>query len=58
MTCLAKTGIEIERAGIISPSISNFASPVIIVPKKDFPTHEISYRMVVDLRKINEQLKY
>ena len=33
---------DLEKAGIISPSTSNFASPVIIVPKKKEPTrHEI-----------------
>ena len=28
---------DLEKAGIISPSTSNFASPVIIVPKKKDP---------------------
>ena len=38
------------------PSISNFASPVIIIPKKKDPSiHDISHRKVVDFRKIDEQ---
>ena len=50
---------ELERTGIISPSISNFASPVTLVFKKKHPsTHEISYGMVANFRKINEQLEY
>ena len=50
---------DLEKAGIISPSTSNFTSPVIIVPKKEDPTTcEIMYRMVVDIRKKNEQLEY
>ena len=39
-------------------NLENFASLVIIVPKKKDPTtHEITYRMVVDFRKMNEQLE-
>ena len=50
---------DLEKVGIISPSTSNFASLVIIVPKKKEPTiHKITYRMVVDFRKMNEQLEY
>ena len=49
----------LKRGGIISPLTSNFASPFIIVPKMiDLSTHKLTYRMVVDFRKINEQLKY
>ena len=48
---------SLERTGIISTS--NFASPIIIVPKKYDPsTKKISYRMVVDFRKIKQQHKY
>ena len=50
---------DLEKAGIIFPSTANFASPVIIVPKKKDPgTYKIIYRMVVDFRKMNEQLEY
>ena len=50
---------ELERTGIISLPIPNFISPVIIVPKKKYPsTHEIAFKMVIDFRKINEQLIY
>ena len=34
---------DLEKVGIISPSTSNFASPIIIVPKKKDPTtHKIT----------------
>ena len=50
---------DMEKAGIMSPSTSKFASLVIIVPKKKDPTtHEITYMMVVDFRKMNEELGY
>ena len=50
---------DLERADIISPSTSSFTIPVIIVPqKKNSPTNDISYRTVVDFRKISEQLEY
>ena len=50
---------DLEEAGIVSPSTSNFASPAIIVPKKNDPSiHEVTYRMVIDFRKINKQPKY
>ena len=46
---------DLGRGGIISPSTSGFASPVIIVPKqKDQPIHEITCRMVVNFRKKNK----
>ena len=49
----------LEKTGIISPSTSNFASLLIIAHKKKDPiTHEITYRMVVDFRNVNEQLEY
>ena len=50
---------DLEKAGIIHPSTSNFASPIIIIQKKRDPsTHEITYRMVVGFMKMNEQLEY
>ena len=40
------------------PSTSNFASPVFIVSKiKDPNTYEITHRMVVNFRKMNDQLE-
>ena len=56
---LQKELIDLESVSIISPSTLIFASPIIIVPKKKDPTtNEIAYRMVIDFRKINEQLEY
>ena len=49
---------KLERTGIILSSIFNFKSPVIIFPKKNPSAHGISYRNVVDFRKMNEQLEY
>ena len=51
--------IDFKKAGIISPSTPNFSSLVIIDPKKKDPTIQgITYMMVVDFRKMNEQLEY
>ena len=58
-TWLRQELTDLEKVGIISPCTSNFASLGIIVPKKKDPTrHKITCRMVVDFRKINEQLEY
>ena len=43
-----------ERAGIIERSISPWASPVVIVPKKSAPGEPPRRRMCVDYRKINK----
>ena len=42
-----------ERAGIITKSISPWASPVVIVPKKSAPGEPPQRRMCVDFRKLN-----
>ena len=44
----------LERAGIIERSISPWASPVVIVPKKSTPGEPPRRRMCVDYRKINK----
>ena len=44
----------LERAGIIERSISPWASPVVIVPKKSAPGEPPRRRMCIDYRKINK----
>ena len=44
----------LERAGIIERSISPWASPVVIVPKKSTPGKPPRRRMCIDYRRINK----
>ena len=44
----------LERAGIITKSISPWASPMVIVPKKSAPGEPPQRRMCVDFRKLNK----
>ena len=46
----------LERAGIITKSISPWASPVLIVLKKSAPEKPPQRRMCVDFRRLNKQL--
>ena len=43
----------LEHAGIIVPSVSPWASPIVVVPKKSTPNEHPRRRLCVDFRKIN-----
>ena len=45
----------LERACIITKSISPWASPVVIVPKNSAPGEQPQRRMCVDFRRLNKQ---
>ena len=44
----------LDRAGVIRKSISLWASPIVVVPKKSAPGEPPIHMMCVDFRKINE----
>ena len=44
----------LEWAGVIKKSISPWASPIVVVPKKSAPGEPSRWRMCIDFRKLNE----
>ena len=45
---------SLERAGVITKSMSKWASPIVVVPKKSAPGKPPKRRLCVDFRKVNE----
>ena len=45
---------SLEWAGVIKKSMSNWASPIVIVPKKSAPGEPLKRRLSIDFRKVNE----
>ena len=45
---------SLDRAGVITKSMSKWASPIVIVPKKSAPGESQKRRLCVDFRKVNE----
>ena len=45
---------SLERAGVITKSMSKWASPIVVVPKKSAPGKPPKRRLCVDFRKVNK----
>ena len=45
---------SLERAGVITKSMSKWASPIVIIPKTSAPGEPLKRRLCFDFRKVNE----
>ena len=45
---------SLERAGVITKSMSKWASPIVVAPKKSAPGEPPKRRLCIDFRKVNE----
>ena len=45
---------SLERAGVITKSMTNWASHIVVVPKKSAPRESLKRRLCIDFRKVNE----
>ena len=44
---------SLEQAGVITKSMSKWASPIVIVSKRSAPTEHVKRRLCIDFRKVN-----
>ena len=45
---------SLEWVGVIKKSMSNWANPIVVVPKKSAPGEPLKRRLCIDFRKVNE----